>query len=417
MATDPILRCAHSRHGSASSWLLAVVVATGGGCATPPAEDQHAATFDSGPGPATRPGSVDRPRPDDRVALTEAAVRTAMIRMEPVRVEAGTTESSGLEVPGQIEFDPRRVALVSPRTSGRVERLLVVEGDRVRAEQAVAQLYSPAFIAAQQEFLQATRRARVLQGSVDEEGGRALARAARQRLVLLGATDHTMEVLEAGGEPQALLTLTAPLSGSILESHVLPGSLVETGAPLFKIADLSEVDAVAAVPERALPLVHIGQTARVSIAAFPGMEFSGHVERLRDELDPETRTVRAAIHVPNPAGRLRPGMFASIRLAVRLGVAVGNPTGRGASVPPVLTIPESAVLTDGRGRFVFVEIEARTFERRRVEVISLAPAGSSATPGRVAVREGLKAGERVVVNGAFTLKSELAKAGLAEDEH
>ena len=83
----------------------------------------------------------------------------------------------------------------------------------------------------------------------------------------------------------------------------------------------------------------------------------------------------------------------------------------------VLTIPESAVLTDAEGRFVFVEVAPRGFERRRVEVAPVAPPGSTATPGgRVVVRLGLRAGEQVVANGAFTLKSELAKAALAEDE-
>lgn len=92
-----------------------------------------------------------------------------------------------------------------------------------------------------------------------------------------------------------------------MESHILPGAAVEAGAPIFTVADLSVIDVIAEVPERNLPQVRTGQRATVSIAAFPDMRFEGRVERLRDALNPETRTLRAVIHVPNGSRRLRPG--------------------------------------------------------------------------------------------------------------
>jgi hypothetical protein len=101
-----------------------------------------------------------------------------------------------------------------------------------------------------------------------------------------------------------------------MEAHLLTGAAVEPGAPVFTVADLSVIDVVAEVPERSLPLVRTGQRASVRIAAFPAMRFEGEVERLRDALNPETRTVRAVIHVPNSSRRLRPGMFATVQLAV-----------------------------------------------------------------------------------------------------
>jgi len=118
------------------------------------------------------------------------------------------------------------------------------------------------------------------------------------------------------------------------------------------------------------------------------------------------------IHVPNPSGRLRPGMYASVALDLPVGAVVS------AGSATVLTIPESALVTDGETRYAFVEVAPRTYERREVRVTSLAPAGVSAsTSGRVAVLSGISRGELVVVRGAFTLKSELAKAAFAEDEH
>ena len=227
----------------------------------------------------------------------------------------------------------------------------------------------------------------------------------------MGLTDSEIARLAGTGEPADFLPLTSPLDGTITKSHTLPGAAVEAGAPVFEVSDLSVMDVVAEVPEASLPLVQIGQLAAVSIAAYPGMTFEGEVERMSGELNPETRTVQAVVHVPNRGRRLRSGMFATVRLALN------NQAGR-SSTDSMLSVPASAVVTEGERHFAFVEVGPNSFERREVEIASLTPVGSM-TPvqGRVAVRSGLSAGDRVVVEGAFTLKSELAKAGLGEHGH
>ncbi len=346
---------------------------------------------------------------DARVTLAEAAYRTAQIRVEPVGTEAVAAASGGLQVPGQVEFEPERVAMVSPRVAGRVERLTVVEGDRVRAGQTVALLTSPTYLTAQNDLVQAVRRAELLAGTQDEQGARALAEAARRRLRLLGVGDAAISRITSSGEISPLLPVPAPFAGSIVEKYALAGTAVEPGTPLFKIADLSAVDVVAEVPERSMPLLRIGQRAAIAIPAYPALRFEGRVERLRDQLDPTTRTVKTIIHVPNPERALRPGMFANVTLDAAAGAT-------GSAPAAVLTIPESAVVTDGDERYVFVEVGPRSFERREVVVESLSPPGSTLPAGsRVAVRSGLTAGERIAVSGAFTLKSEMAKAGFSHD--
>lgn len=345
-----------------------------------------------------------------RVTLAQAAFRTARIRVEPVGTQAFGAAGGGLQVPGQVEFEPERVALVSPRVAGRIERLTVVEGDRVRAGQTVALLTSPAYLTAQNDLVQAVRRAELLAGTQDEQGARALAEAARRRLRLLGVGDGTISRIASGGEVDPVLPVPAPFAGSIVETLALAGAAVEAGTPLFKIADLSSVDVVAEVPERSMPLLRIGQRAAIAIPAYPALHFEGRVERLRDQLDPTTRTVKTIIHVSNPERALRPGMFANVTLDAPAG-ATGT-----APAAAVLTIPESAVVTDGDARYVFVEVAPRSFERRAVVVESLSPPGSTLPAGsRVAVRSGLAAGERIAVSGAFTLKSEMAKAGFSHD--
>lgn len=348
----------------------------------------------------------------EKVTLSEAAFRTAQITVQAVATLSAISSADGLEVPGQVELDPRRIALVSSRIAGRVERLSVVEGDRVDAGESVGALYSPDYLTAQVDLAQATRRVATLTGTQDESGARALADAARRRLRLLGASDAEIAHAGEGGDPAATLSLRSPIDGSVIEAHVLPGAAVEAGTPIFTVADLSVIDVVAEVPERNLPQVRTGQRATVSIAAFPSMQFEGQVERLRDALNPETRTLRAVIHVPNGSRRLRPGMFATVRLDVRTTGAV-----TGSTATNTLTIPESAIVTDGARRFVFVETGPRAYERREVRTTPLSPPGSATQrTAMVVVEDGLRAGERVVVRGAFTLKSELAKAKLG-DEH
>lgn len=344
------------------------------------------------------------------VTLSEAAYRTAGIQVEAVAAEAVAAAGSGLQVPGQVEFEPERVAVVSPRTAGRIERLTVVEGDRVRSGQTVALISSREFLTAQNDLVQAVRRARVLAGTQDAAGADALVDAARRRLRLLGVSDATIGRIAATGEISALMPVPAPFSGSIVETHALAGQGVEAGTALFKIADLSSVDVAAEVPERSMPLLQIGQRATITLAAYPTLRFDGRVERLRDQLDPTTRTVKAIIHVPNPQLALRPGMFANVTLDAPAEAALQT------AAPTLLTIPESALVTEGEARYVFVEVAPRTFERRPVQVEALSAPGSTVPAvGRVAVRAGLSAGERIAVSGAFTLKSEMGKAGFEHD--
>lgn len=347
---------------------------------------------------------------EGRVTLSEAAYRTAQILVEPVAAEAVASAGSGLQVPGQVEFEPERVAVVSPRAAGRIERLTVVEGDRVGAGQTVALVSSREFLTAQNDLVQAVRRARVLAGTQDAAGADALVDAARRRLRLLGVGEGAINRVASTGEISALMSVPAPFAGSIVETQALAGQAVEAGTPLFKIADLSSVDVAAQVPERSMPLLRIGQRATITLAAYPALRFDGRVERLRDQLDPNTRTVKAIIHVPNPERALRPGMFANVTLDAPAEAALRTAT------PTLLTIPEAALVTEGQERYVFVEVAPRTFERRAVQVEALSAPGSTVPAvGRVAVRSGLTAGERIAVSGAFTLKSEMGKAGFEHD--
>ncbi|MCL4214083.1 MAG: efflux RND transporter periplasmic adaptor subunit [Gemmatimonadales bacterium] len=354
---------------------------------------------------------------DSVVVLTAEAATSAGITSIVVAADdpRDAMDERVLEVPGHVELDPRRVEVLSARVSGRLEDLDVVQGDQVAAGETVGSVFSTAYLTAQTDLQQAARRASLLAPSADSAGARALADAAARRLRLIGESEPAIEALRGGGMPLDLLALRAPRAGSVLESHVLPGRSIALGDPILTIADLTEVDVVAEVPEVSLPSVRVGQSATVAVAAFPGREFRGTVERLHDVLDPQTRTVQAVLHVPNSTRILRPGMYATVRLSVAPDVrrAAG---GTRAEDPGVL-IPRSALVVDGDETIIFVETAERSYVRRVVRPESLAPAGSMRVDAtRVLVRAGVRVGERVVVRGAFTLKSELGKSALEEHE-
>lgn len=367
--------------------LLSVSLACGG--EAPPPAEEHA----------------DDAVASNRVTLSPEAIRTAEVRVEVVGASDGSG-TAALVVPGAVELDPRRVAVISSRLDGRLERLAVVAGDAVRAGDVVALLFSPSFLSAQDDLLLAERRAAQLASTADSAGARALAAASIRRLVLMGASEADLAQLRRTNEPMDALPLRAPMTGTILQAHAMAGAAVAVGAPIFTVADLTELDVVAEIPEPSLPLVRLGQRAVIEVAAFPGTQFVGTVERLHDVLNPETRTARAVVHVKNPRRTLRPGMYASVRVSVAARTAPASG----------VVIPTSAVVTDGEVRIVFVEVAEGTFERREVRLETMAPVGSMRPAGdQVRVAEGLRVGERIVVRGAFTLKSELAKASMSED--
>ncbi|MCC7003072.1 MAG: efflux RND transporter periplasmic adaptor subunit [Gemmatimonadaceae bacterium] len=399
----------------ALSLLLALTTACSGGEKTP--EDSASSAEARAPAGAPREGAEagenggkeageeGEAGPSTRVTLGEAAFRTARIAVEVPTLESMSAASGGLEVPGQIDFDPARVAIVSPRASGRLERLLVVPGDRVGAGQTVALVQSPAYLTAQNDVLQAHRRLELLRETPDASGAQALLDAARRRLALLGLGEAAIRRLEESATPSALLPVAAPFAGSIIEAQALAGQAVEAGTPLYKIADLSVVNVAADVPERALPALRVGQGATIRVTGAPQAAFAGRVTRVSDVLDPDKRTARALITVANSGRTLKPGMFAAVNLR-----------GGGTSTVPALTIPATSVVADGSALYVFVEVGPRTYERRPVELAPGVVAGAGPAGGRVSVVSGLDADDRVVVRGAFTLKSELAKATLVDED-
>jgi Cu(I)/Ag(I) efflux system membrane fusion protein len=290
---------------------------------------------------------------------------------------------------GMVNFDETRVASVTPKFSGYVERLHVdFTGRPVRRGEALVDIYSPELVAAQEELLLAAKLESSLEGSAVPgvpAGSSNLVRAARQRLRLWDISEAQIDRILESGRATRTLTLYAPVSGIVVEKNVLVGQAVQAGQSLYTIADLSEVWVEAELREADAGLVREGDAATVDISAFPGRPLRGRIEYVYPTLAQQARTLKARIALPNPEGRLKPGMFATVRLSA---------PGRTA-----LTVPVSAVVRTGERQLVFVDMGSGRIMPQEVEIGRVA--GSFAE-----VLSGLEPGQRVVTSAQFLLDSE-----------
>jgi len=328
------------------------------------------------------------------VTLTAEAVAAADIRTETAAVR---TVARRIAATGELEWNARRVVHLTARTPGRLERVLAVRGDRVRAGQLLAEIYSPDFLTLQAEYKQAAARAKRHAGDAAEEApARAILAGARERLALLGMPAPEIERLDGGAEPRPLLAVHAPIGGTVLESGVVTGDAVELGTSLFRLADPSTLWARLHILENDVGSLEAGTEVVLSPVAYPGQEFRGKLVLIGDVFDPATRTVEGRVEIANPAGKLKAGMY------VQASVAAGGER-------PALVIPEVSVQNDEGHTVVFVKTGERTFVRREVRT-------GEKFGGTIEILDGLAAGETVVTSGSFLLRSEFRKGSL-EDEH
>lgn len=307
-------------------------------------------------------------------------IRTATVTSGPLNVP--------FEASGTVAYNEREATVVSTRVAGTVERLLVrAPLDSVQRGQAVAELFVPEWLAAQEEFL----AVRKTQGT--DVG--LLVDAARQRMVIAGMPDDVIRAVEQSGQLQRRMTLTATSGGVVSELAVREGLAVAAGSVLMRVNGLSSVWVNADVPESQASGIRSGATIEGMTPALPGEVFRGRVSGLLPEVNATTRTIRTRIELPNPRGRLLPGMFISLRFGR---VAQGN----------VLQVPTEAVIQTGRRTIVMVVGESNG-RFRPVDVETGAEAN-----GFTEIRKGLLAGQRVAVSGQFLLDSEASlTTGLA----
>jgi RND family efflux transporter MFP subunit len=289
-----------------------------------------------------------------------------------------------------VTYDETRVANVNPKIEGWVERLHVdFTGAPVRRGQALLEIYSPMLVAAQEELILARRLADEAAGDPSTDTARRareLLDAARRRLAYWDIAADEIARIEQTGVPQKTLTLRAPAGGIVVDKAVFEGSHVVPGMDLYRIADLSSVWVEGEVFEKDLGLVREGQTARVTVDAYPGREFAGRITYIYPIVSLESRTGRVRIELANPALALKPGMYARIELEVGTGAAA-------------LVVPRTAVHATGEHAYVFVSEPGGALVAR--EVTTGIIAGQD-----IQVLGGLAEGETVVASANFLIDAE-----------
>jgi cobalt-zinc-cadmium efflux system membrane fusion protein len=312
---------------------------------------------------------------------------------------------------GELACDEEHYAEVGSPIPARVGQVLVSPGDRVRAGQPLLELDSPELGRARATVLSARARKQLAERTLARRTELAAERIVAQRelesteaeasdaVAQLAAAEQQLAALGGERGSGTRFSLSAPLAGSVIERNAVRGRLVDAQQTLFVIGDLTRLWLVAHAFERDALRIKAGRSAQANFPALPGQEFSGTVTRIGSRVDPASRTVEIRIAIDNSEGLLRPGMSATSR------IPVGDEAAR------IVTLPVAALQRLPEGWCVFLPLaEEGSFETR--------PVGRGRDlAGEVEIVQGVRAGERVVVDGAFLLKAEVDKARGSGAEH
>lgn len=334
----------------------------------------------------------------DRITLSERAKALAKLRTTVVRRQADP--ASEVRLLGRIEPDETSSKTITAWVAGRIDRLHVrVTGERVRAGQTVATLYSPEVLAAHQDLIAARHQVERMQAASDmaRSAADAALEAARNRLRLLGVSDQRVLVMQSQSQPTRELAISSPFSGTVIERLAAEGTYVSVGEPLYKIADLSRVWVQLDAYERDLPALQVKQSVNLRVESLPDESFEGRIAFIDPVIDSERRTARVRIEVPNRGGHLRPGMFVQAVVQGRARTATERP----------LVIPHTAPLFTGRRAVVYVEVENADRPTYEARLVRLGPRAGDVYP----VVAGLSEGEHIVSKGAFVLDADLQIRG------
>jgi RND family efflux transporter MFP subunit len=347
---------------------------------------------------ARGPDIGSNPTPQTAATAPGGEPAVATIQLSPQRLqEIGVTTAivqrknitDTLTAPGNVTIDEERESYVQTRFPGWIQQVFAnATYQYVRKGERLFTIYSPDLVSSQQEYLLARQNQNTFAPNADDmatqESGWMM-RAAQERLRQFDVPQQTITDLEQSGKVQRNIAITAPASGYIIERTALPNAYVQPDTKLYTIADLSTVWVYANVFQNDVGRLKPGDTAQVTVDAYPGRHFNGCIDQILPEVDPTTRTVRVRLVLHNPGIELKPGMFVDVALSVPLGQQ--------------LVIPASAVLQSGSQAIAFLDHGNGVLEPRILQL-------GLQFNDTVMVLGGLKAGDRVVNSANFLVDSE-----------
>jgi len=344
-----------------------------------------------GPQTDSRPALPAGTASNDEPAL--GPVQLSPQRLQEIGVTSTTAQfkdvNDDLSVPGNVDIDEEKLAYVQTRFSGWIQDVSAnATYQYVSAGQRLFTIYSPDIVSSEQEYLLAIQNekafAKDAHGMAVHESG-WLQKAAEERLLQFGVPAKVIGDLQQSGKVERNIAIDSPVSGYITERNALPNAFVQPETKLYTIADLSTVWVYANVFQSDVGRLKPGDSAQVTVDAYPGRKFSGRIDQILPQVDMVTRTVRVRLVLRNPGVVLKPGMYVNVVIAIPLGRQ--------------LLLPASAVLQTGTRAIVFIDHGGGFLESRVVET-------GPQLDDAVVVLKGLKAGERVVDSANFLVDSE-----------
>jgi membrane fusion protein, copper/silver efflux system len=340
------------------------------------------AMVSAGPSPSAPPNVTPR---------VDVPLDTRRRQLIGVRTTTVTRRSmvSIVRAVGVVKADETRLTDVNIKVDGWIRELQVdATGQTVTKDAPLFSLYSPDLLAAEREYVLAVKSSTELRDSVVPDvraRAESLAASARQRLQLWDLPPDEIARLEQTLEPRDTVTFRSPADGVVLEKVAVAGMHVTAGQTLYRLANLGVVWIEADAYEHDLPAIRVGASARVTLDAYPTAPLTARVVFISPSLQPDTRTAKVRFTVPNPDGRLKPGMYASVELTTSSNAA--------------LIVPIDAVLDSGREQLVFVATGDGTFAPRRVQI-------GARWPDAAEIVSGVKEGDQIATSAAFFLDSE-----------
>ncbi len=338
--------------------------------------------------PAAPSTAMPMPNPSPVPGLVSVTIEPQ--RLQLIGVKTGPVEmrkiEGGIKLVGYVTPDETKVSNLNIRVSGWVQKLYVDQtGQLVSEGQPLLSIYSQDLYQAQQDYLVALATSGQMTGDAVLGSARTqIVDAARERLRLLGIPDEDVTTLVADGKASSELTLRSQFTGIVLNKNVNQGQFVGPGQDLFTIADLRKVWVLADVYEKDLSQIRVGQEVTVT-ASGVDEEFQGTVQFIYPTVAEQTRTAKLRIELSNPQMKLRPGMYADVRLT--------------DDSKPVLAMPFDALMDGGETRYAFVVHNGTHFEPRLLNI-------GRRSDEWVEVLSGLSAGEVVVTSANFLIDSE-----------
>ncbi|MFV2004685.1 MAG: efflux RND transporter periplasmic adaptor subunit [Gammaproteobacteria bacterium] len=282
----------------------------------------------------------------------------------------------GIDTVGYVGYDESKVSHIHLRTEGWIEKLTVEsEGERVKKDAFLFDVYSPLLVSAQEELVTAIAT-----------GNKNLISASKDRLAALGISAKQIKELEKNRKVKQIISVYAPQDGVVSNLPVREGMFVKPSQSVMTLADLSSVWLLAEVFERQTEWVEVGQPAEVRLSYIPGRVWEGKVEYIYPTLDPKTRTLKVRLRFDNPDEKLKPNMYANVKIF-------------GGAKEDTIVIPLEALIRTGREERVIIALGEGRFEARSVK------AGIESGEF-VEILEGLDENEKVVTSGQFLIDSE-----------